>query len=95
MRMRIQDSFRKARRRASVARRSKALATPLAPLPTLEQLFPYSFLFTTMTIKLKSFLALLAKLRQLLNFVTLSNDQNPATDLLNREMLLKIREVNI
>ncbi len=48
-----------------------------------------------MTIKLKSFLALLAKLRQLLNFVTLSIDQNPATDILNREMLLKIREVNI
>ncbi len=31
-----------------------------------------------MIIKLKSFLALLAKRLQLLNFLTLSNDQNPA-----------------
>ena len=45
---------------------------------TLGQLFPYSFIFTSMIIKLKSFLALLAKLLQLLNFLTLSNDQNPA-----------------
>ena len=45
---------------------------------TLGQLLPYSFIFTSIFIKMKSFLALLAILLQLLNFLTLSNDQNAA-----------------
>ncbi len=45
---------------------------------TLGQLFSYSFIFTAIIIKLKSFSALIAKLLQPLNFLALSNDQNPA-----------------
>ncbi len=52
---------------------------------TLGHFFPYSFIFTSMIIKLKSFSALMAKLLQPLNFLTLIRTlPNPATDLLNR-----------